>query len=135
VVALKALVRYFSYVFNGLLALFLLAVSGLALASGAANLHLGMLPWSGTTLIYILLCGAVFGLIALVLAMRGTLAWLFFLWTLAVTVLLVKGYLFTGYHFAPGEATRAGYLTLASVIGMIGAWWATRAAGGRKDRY
>jgi len=50
VVALKALVRYFSYVFNGLLALFLLAVSGLALASGAANLHLGMLPWSGAML-------------------------------------------------------------------------------------
>jgi len=135
VVALKALVRYFSYVFNGLLALFLLAVSGLALASGAANLHLGMLPWSGATLTYILLFGAVLGLIALVLALRGTLAWLLFLWTLAVTVLLVKGYVFSGYHFAPGEAKRAGYLILASVIGVIGAWWAIRPAAGRKDRY
>lgn len=134
-VALKALVRYFSYVFNGLLALFLLAVSGLALASGATNLHLGMLPWTGATLTYILFFGALFCVVALVLALRGTLAWLLFLWTVAVTVLLVKGYVFSGYHFAPGEANRAGYLILASLIGMIGAWWAARPGAGRKHRF
>jgi hypothetical protein len=42
---LKAMVRYFAYVFHALLALFLIAVSGLAMASGGGDLRLRMLPW------------------------------------------------------------------------------------------
>lgn len=122
--ALKALIRYFSYLFHGLLALFLLAVSGLALVSGVQNLHLGMLPWTGSTLIYVVFFGSLYGLLSVVLAIRGSWQVLFFLWSLAVAVLLVKGYVFSGYHFSTGEAAKAGYLMLASVIALIGAWWA-----------
>jgi len=124
VAALKALIRYFSYLFHGLLALFLLAVSGLALVSGVQNLHLGMLPWTGSTLIYVVFFGSLYGLVSVVLAIRGSWQALFFLWSLAVAVLLVRGYVFTGYHFSPGEAAKAVYLMLASVIALIGAWWA-----------
>ena len=42
----KALARYFSFVFHGLLTLILIAVSGVALASGH-SLSLDMLPWTG----------------------------------------------------------------------------------------
>ena len=47
--ALKALIRYLTYLFHGLLALFLLAVSGLSLATGQTNLRMGVLPWTGPT--------------------------------------------------------------------------------------
>ena len=133
--ALKALVRYFSYLFGALLALFLLAISGLALASGTRNLQLGMLPWTGSTLIYVVFFSSLYGLISVVLAIRGSWRPLFFLWTLAVAALLVRGYIFTGYHFATGEAARASYLMLASVIGVIGAWWAMFPSDKRRRRY
>lgn len=132
--ALKALVRYFSYLFHGLLALLLLAISGLTLASGD-TLHLGMLPWTGATLAKIVFCAALGGLISLVLAIRGTWSWLFFLWCLAVLVLMVKGYVFGGYHFAPGEARRAGYLMLAALISVLGGWWSMWRDTGPKARY
>lgn len=133
--ALKALLRYFSYLFHGLLALLLLAISGLTLASGATNLHLGMLPWTGSTLIYVVFFGSLAGLISVILAIRGRWRWLFFLWSLAVTVLLVKGYVFSGYHFAPGEARKALYLILASLIALLGAWAAMWRRTERKRRY
>jgi len=47
---------------------------------------------------------------------------LFFLWSLAVAVFLVRGYFLTGYRFTPGEAARALYLTIASVAAILGAW-------------
>jgi hypothetical protein len=135
VLALKALFRYFSFLFHGLLALFLLAISGLTLATGAANLHLGMLPWTGSTLVYVLFLGSLAGLVSLVMAFRRTWTWLFFVWALAVFVLLVKGYVFTGYHFATGEAKTAGYLILGSFIALIGAWTAMGSGPRRKARY
>jgi len=46
--------RFYSYLFHGLLALFMLGISAVALASGTA-LHLEMLPWSGQTGTYVLL--------------------------------------------------------------------------------
>src|SRR4051794_11920184 len=110
---MKALMRYYSYLFHLLLALFLLAVSGLALASGAGNLRLGMLPWTGPTLTYAVFFGALAGLIAVFLAMKGTLRILFLLWSAVVAVFLVKGYIFSGYKFQVGEFRTAIYLIVA----------------------
>ena len=131
----KTLLRFFSYLFHGILALLLVAVSGLALASGSQNLHLGMLPWTGSTLIYVIFFGSLFGLISLILAIRGTWPVLFFLWSLAVLVLMVKGYVLTGYRFSGGEAKRAGYLMLCSLIALFGAWWALWVNSKRRPRY
>ena len=55
---LKALLSFFGYLFHGLLCLILIAMSGLAMAAGAQTLQLGMLPWTGSTLLYTLFFGA-----------------------------------------------------------------------------
>jgi hypothetical protein len=123
---MKALMRYYSYLFHLLLALFLLAVSGLALASGAGNLRLGMLPWTGPTLTYAVFFGALAGLIAVFLAMKGTLRILFLLWSAVVAVFLIKGYIFSGYKFQVGEFRTAIYLIVASLIAIPGAWFQLR---------
>lgn len=115
----KSLLSFLSYVYHGLLCLLLLALSGLAMAAGAKSLELGMLPWTGTT---ILMCVALVGLLTVILAIKGTLRPLFFVWSLAVMLVLIKGYIFSGYHFAPGEFRTAIYLIAGSIIAMIGAW-------------
>ena len=79
----KTLLRFFSYLFHALLVLFLLAVSGLTLLLGGQSLHLGMLPWTGSTLTRVVFFGSMGGLVALLLAIRGRLRALFFLWSLA----------------------------------------------------
>ncbi len=120
--ALKALMRFFSYLFHALLALFLLAVSGLAWATGSAqSLNLGMLPWTGSTLTYVVFFGALFGVIAVAIAVRGgALRVLFLIWALAVFAFLVKGYILSGYHFS-GDWKTAFYLLLASLFAIPGA--------------
>ncbi len=119
---LKALLSFFGYLFHGLLCLILIALSGLAMAAGAQTLQLGMLPWTGSTLLYTLFFGALFGLLTVILAIKGKLRPLFFVWSLAVTLLLVKGYVFSGYHFIPGEFRSAIYLIAASIVALVGAW-------------
>ena len=119
----KALLRLVSYLFHGLLALGLLAMSSLALAAGAQSLQLEMLPWKGATLLYVLFFGSLAALAILILALRGALRWLFFLWSLVVAVLLIKGYFLSGYRFSPGEANTALYLVLGSMIALLGSWF------------
>lgn len=134
--AVKALMRYFSYLFHGLLTLFLIGVSGLALGTGAAeSLHFGMLPWSGGTLTYVLFFGALAGLLTVILAMRGMLQVLFLIWSLLVVILLIKGYVFSSYKFESGNVSTAAYLLIASLLGLIGAWFAFRHQPKRASRY
>lgn len=118
----RALMRFLSYLFHGLFALFLLAMSSLALAGGQM-LHLDMLPWSGSTLTYAIFLSGLFGILCLLLALKGSLRPLFFLWSLAVAVMLIKGYIFSGYRFAAGEFERALYLIGGSLIALPGAWF------------
>jgi ABC-type maltose transport system permease subunit len=125
--AVKLVMRYFSYLFHLLLVLFLIGVSGLALASGAPSLNLGMLPWTGSTLSYVLFFGALAGLVTVLLAIRGTLRVLFLIWSLLVFVLLIKGYVFSGYKFN-GDFKTAIYLIIGSVIALAGAWFQFRGA-------
>lgn len=123
--AVKALMRFYSYLFHAVVALFLIALATIALISGVP-LQLGMLPWTGTTLLNVLLFGGLFGLVTVILAMRGVLRVLFLLWSLAVVVLLIKGYIFTGYRFAPNEFRTALYLIGASILALPGAWFQLR---------
>src|ERR1035438_7262490 len=64
----------------------------------AWTLQLGMLPWTGPTLLYTLFFGALLGLVTVILAIKGTWRPLFFVWSLVVTLLLLKGYIFSRYH-------------------------------------
>ncbi len=118
---LKTLLRLFAFVFHGLLAVFLIAVSGFALAAGTPSLQLTMLPWTGMTLAQVVLGGAVLGLISVLLAMAGRLRWLFVLWSLAVVVLLIRGYVFSGYHFEKGGVSTAGLVVVGSLLALLGA--------------
>jgi hypothetical protein len=124
--ALKTVVSWFSYLFHFVLALLLLGLAGIALTSAPPSLHLGMLPWSGATLEYILLGGALFGLLSIVLAITGRLRFLFLLWSLAVAVLLTKGYIFSGYRFGAGELQHAAYLIGVAWVAVAGAWFQLR---------
>jgi hypothetical protein len=133
--AVKALLRLFSYLYHGLLALFLLLVSALALASGAASLRLDMLPWSGATLAWVLLGASLFGLIAVLLAMTRGRALLLFLWSLVVAVMLVKSYVFSSYRFAAGAGVYAAvYLVLGSWLALLGAWFALGSKAAKRRR-
>ena len=114
---MKALLRLFSYFFDGLLALVLLVISLLSIVTGA-ELNLGFMTWKGMALSHWLLA----------LALAGKLRWLFFLWCLAVFALLVRGLLLSSQRFAPPVTFKtATYLIAASFLGMIGSWpWARR---------
>jgi hypothetical protein len=82
-----------------------------------------MLPWSGATLNYFLLGGALFGLFSIVLAVLGRLRFLFLLWSLAVAVLITKGYIFSSYRFGVGGWRSAAYLIVAAWVAVAGAWF------------
>ncbi|MGD0776112.1 MAG: hypothetical protein ABSC05_25130 [Candidatus Solibacter sp.] len=130
---IKALLSFLSYVFHGLLCLMLIVLSCLAMIAGAQTLQLGMLPWTGSTLLYALFFGALAGLATVLLAIKGTWRPLFFVWSLVVLLLLVKGYVFSGYHFGPGEYRTAGFLIVGSAIALVGAWVRMgRATGARR---
>jgi hypothetical protein len=118
----KALVRFLSYIFHGLLCLILLAMSVVAMVAGSQSLNLQMLPASLAGSVKLLFLCALFGLVTVILAIRGSLRPLFFLWSLVVVVLLVKGYLLGGYHFVPGEFQRVLYLIAGSLIALLGSW-------------
>jgi hypothetical protein len=118
--------RFFSYLYHGLLALLLILISGLALFNDPGTLRLGMLPWTGAALTYWVFFGSLAGLITVILAIRGTLPALFFIWSLLVAAMLLKVYVFSAYHFDRGEVATAGYLIAGSFIALAGAWFAMK---------
>ncbi len=124
---MKAVLRWFSYLFQGLLALFLIAVSGFSFAAGGGSMRMEVLPWTGATLTYVVFFSALAGLIILTLAILGKVRWLFFVWTLVVFAFMVKGYVFSGYHFEPGDLSRALWLMAGALIALLGGWFQVRA--------
>ena len=130
----KALMRYFAYLFHIVLALLLLALSGVAISTGSGSLRLGMLPWSGETLNYVLIGSALFGLLTVALAMKGVLRFLFLIWAFLVFVILVKGYIFSRYTFQPNEFRIALYLIGGSLLALLGAWFQLRTSA-RPKKY
>jgi hypothetical protein len=126
--------RFYSYLYHGLLALFLFAISLLALISDARTLHLDMLPWKGTTLTYIVFFAALFGLAAVLLAFKGIARVLFLVWSVVVVLFMVKGYVFSAYYFEAGEFRTAMMLTAGAIIALAGAWFQFRGQGASKSQ-
>jgi hypothetical protein len=123
VAVLKALMRAFSYLFHGLLTLFLLGISVVALSSGQP-LQLEMLPWQGPALTWWLFSTALAGLLLVVLAICRKWRALFFFWSLAVLALIARGFFFSHYYFAGApEFHGALYLTGGALIAAFGAWF------------
>jgi nicotinamide riboside transporter PnuC len=121
-------------VFHFLLALILLLVAGLAVLTGPGALRLEMLPWSGATLAWVLLFGSIAGLATVVLAVRGKARILFFVWSLLVSVILVKGYIFSGYKFSGNFGAAVGLIVL-SLVALAGAWFGWRSQPQTKRLY
>jgi hypothetical protein len=133
--ALKALMRIYSYVFHGLLALVLVLLAAAALAAGVDKLQLGMLPWTGMTLIYMLLLGGLMGILSVILAVRGKLRFLFLLWSVVVAVMTIKGYIFSPYRFPTPGWGNAKYLIPGSLLAILGAWFQFRQQPARAKRF
>ncbi len=121
--AIKALLRIFSYLFGGVLALFVVAASVLSLRSGG-ELNLGFLPWTGKPLSYWLLGLALVGLVTWLLAISRKTRVLFFLWNLALLVLLFKGMFLSLYRFTGGAVSfKTGvWLNLGMLLATIGSF-------------
>jgi hypothetical protein len=92
------LLRVYSYLYHLVLCLFLMGVAVVAITS-PSKLNLTMLPWSGSDLTTWLLWGGLAGLISIILAVTGVFRFLFPLWTLAVLLLMVQGFLIKPYTF------------------------------------
>jgi hypothetical protein len=118
-----ALLRFFGYLYHGIFAL-LMVLFGLvvAVSGGSEAIRLDVVPWTGTTLMFVFLLGGIFGLLTVFLAIRGAARPLFFLWALLVTIFLVRGYFFGTHHFTPEEFTNVLYLTIGSIIALLGAF-------------
>ena len=119
----KALLRFFSYLYHGLFALIMTILGALlAIAHGEQSVRLEMLPWTDHALIHVLLFGGIFGMLTVILAIRGKLRPLFFLWAVLVTFYLIKGYFLGGYRFTPEEFKNVVYLVIGALVALLGAF-------------
>jgi hypothetical protein len=120
---ISAILRFISYVYHGLLALVLLALGTVLTVAGARDsVRLDMLPWSGSTGVWVVLLGGIFGLLTVILAIKGKARPLFFLWALVVTYFVFKGYFFSSYRFTPDEFRNIAYLAGGALLALIGAF-------------
>jgi len=123
VAVVSAILRFLAYLYHGLLALLLLALGTvLTIANAGNSVRLDMLPWSGSAAVWALLLGGIIGLTLVILAIRGVVRPLFFLWALIVVIMLIKGYFLSGYRFTPAEFDKVAYLLIGAFIALIGAF-------------
>ena len=112
-----AIFRFYSYIYQFILALFLTALGGLTLASGQNNLSLGMLPWKGAALTYWVFGLGLAGLVMVALAVAGVFRYLFPLWCLVIAILMIRGFFLSSYVFAgAGQFQLAVWLTIGALI-------------------
>jgi hypothetical protein len=113
-------VRVFAYLFGLALSLFLIGLAIVAWASGPNNLALGMLPWEGAVLRWIILISGMAGLASVLLA-GSRLRWIFPLWSLSVLIMMVRGFFLSSYSFgSANEFQLAVGLTIGALIAFLG---------------
>jgi hypothetical protein len=121
------LLRSFSFIFQALLIVFMLAASVLAWTSGA-TLDVAILPWTGDALIRWMFFSGLAGALTGLLALKRIVPALFLLWNVAVLVMLVRGFFFTSYGFGLGGGSLANalYMTLGAILAVLGSWFQMR---------
>ncbi len=118
---MRTILHIYSYLFHFLLAMFLLGLALVAKLSGAPNFKLAMLPGSDAKLVSYLLYVNLAALIALFLAIKGRLRFLYALYGMAVFFLTVRGIFFSTYKFKGEDAFKeALWFMLAAFIAMLG---------------
>lgn len=129
----RSLLRLYSFLFHGLFALFLLGLASLYLAGGNYTFRFYIFPWEGHTLAYVLLGLALAGIVVVLMAMNGAWRSLFFLWSVLVLLLILRGYFFSRYSFVrPGQLDTALWLILAAFLAAIGAKVQSRTRASRR---
>jgi hypothetical protein len=104
--------RVFSFVFHIFLTLVMVAMSFVALVGGQHTLQIRFLPWTGAALTYWLFFGGLVGLAVTLMAIKRVAPVLFVIWSVAVLVMVVRGYFFTGFNFGYTATTFSGALSL-----------------------
>ncbi len=126
------IMRVFSYLYNAILAFFLLGVSSLAWGSGQHNLNIGILPWEKASLTYWMFALGVVAVLTTLASIFGKAKLVYFLWNLLVLVMLVKGFMFSKFTFTdPAQIKLAIWLVVLTMLASIGAWFAWRAKPAR----
>jgi hypothetical protein len=97
--ALWQVLRIFSYVFEVLLSLFMMALG--TVGGSQLDLH-GLLPWDAPALAPWLIILGLVGIACAVLAVTGWFRYLFPLWGFAVVAMLFRGFVFSPYSFDRG---------------------------------
>lgn len=124
--------RIYSYLFHAILAFFLFGVSIVALISGRHNVKVALLPWEGKSLTFWMLSLGLLGFVSILLALRGKLRILFVIWSIGVLLVLIKGYIFSGYYFGGfGGFLNAMWFILAAALAAVGSWLRYRQPVGR----
>ncbi|MCS6952024.1 MAG: hypothetical protein RMK57_01220 [Bryobacterales bacterium] len=120
---LNALLRWFALFFHAGFAVALLVLAVVSAFSPPHELWFPVLPWSGTWLIGSLVGLGVAGLLIVAAAARGRARGLWLAWSLAVFVLIARGYFFSDYRFVPDSSqfTTALLVLLASLMAILGA--------------
>lgn len=126
------IMRVLSYLYNAVLALFLLGVSGLAWGSGQHNLDIDILPWQKAPLTYWMFALGVVAVLTTLAAIFGKARIVYLLWNLLVLVMLVKGFMFSRFTFTnKSQITLALWLVGLTIVASVGAWFAWRAKPAR----
>jgi hypothetical protein len=113
---MATLLRLYSYLYHFVLTAFLLGISVIALASDAHTLDLPMLPWKGDELAHYLLYGSLIGLLSIILAVTGIFRYLFPFWTVAVLVMMVRGFILQPYTFEGKDQFRTVLILIAGAL-------------------
>jgi hypothetical protein len=117
------LLRIYSYLYEVVVSLSVLGMALATIPSRGSGLNLGMLPWTGRTLVHWLLVIGLVGLLSVLLALIGKMRFLFLLFSLAVFVLMVRGYFLGTYAFSGKDEFRmAIWITLGALLAIFGAW-------------
>ncbi len=129
------ILRIFSFIFQGLVIVFILAASVLAWTSGS-TLEVGFLPWTGTALMGWMFFSGLAGAIVGLLALKRIVPVLFLLWNVVVLIMLVKGFFFSsyGYGLGGGSVSTAVYYTIAAIVAAVGSWFQMRPAAAEVRR-
>lgn len=119
---LDSLLRAVSYVFHLGLGLSLVALALVVLLGPDTTFTLGILPWEGRTLAWILLAAGALAIVAAYLAMRRVFALLLLLWSLAVLAVLAWGCFLSRYHFGRNGPALALQLVAVAALAAVGSW-------------
>jgi hypothetical protein len=116
--------RVYSWIFQTVLCLTAIAVSLAAYVTGSGDLVIPWVAFHASNQAPFLICIGVLGLFCVVLAVRGNLRILLFLFAIHSLYMLVKGlFINAGYSFAgPDDFRNAVILTVGAFFAVVGAW-------------